>query len=89
MNGKKFIKNVPVLMHRDIFISIRLLFGAEDTVAGVAETGDDIAVFVQLFVHGAAVDIHIGMSLLDVAPIVVVIGGAVVGIGLGKAGVKG
>ena len=37
------------------------LFGTEQTVAGIAETGNDIAYFVQLLIHSTAVDFHIGM----------------------------
>ena len=40
------------------------LLGAEDPVAGIAQTGDDIGVIVQLFVHGSQIHIHVRMSFL-------------------------
>ena len=39
-------------------MSFRLL-RAEDAVAGVAETGDDVAVFIEVIVEGGGVDFHI------------------------------
>lgn len=41
------------------------LFCAEDSVAGVAETGNDIAVIVELLVLCSGEDINIGMSLAE------------------------
>ena len=40
-----------------------LLFGSEKSVAGVAETGENVAVFVEATVEGRDVDIYVGMSL--------------------------
>ena len=37
------------------------LLCAENTVAGIAQTRNDIALFVQAFVHAAAVDVHVRM----------------------------
>ena len=37
------------------------LLGAEDTVAGVAQTRNDVTVVVQTFILRGAVDVHIGM----------------------------
>ena len=36
-----------------------------DPVACITQTGNDVAVLVQVVVHRTAVDIHIGMSLLQ------------------------
>ena len=41
------------------------LLGAEDTVAGVAQAGNDVAVLVQMVVHRTGVDVHVGMDLLQ------------------------
>lgn len=41
------------------------LFCAEDSVAGVAETGNDIAVIVEFLVLCSGEDINIGMSLAE------------------------
>ncbi len=41
------------------------LFRAEDSVAGVAETGNDIAMIVELLVLCSGKDINIGMSLAE------------------------
>ena len=38
--------------------------GAEDAVAGVAETGDDVAVLVEVAVEGGDEDVHVGMIML-------------------------
>ena len=37
------------------------LLRAENPVAGVAEAGDDIAVLVELLIHGAAVELDVGV----------------------------
>jgi hypothetical protein len=42
-----------------------LLFGAEQSVAGVAETGYDVTVLVELLVKRRAVDMHVRMSGRD------------------------
>lgn len=42
-----------------------ILLRAEDTVAGVAQAGDDVAVVVQLLVQGADIDVHIGVGLMQ------------------------
>ena len=41
------------------------LLGAVDTVASVAQAGDDVAVLIQVVVLGAQVDVHIGVSLVQ------------------------
>ncbi len=41
------------------------LLGAEDTVAGVAQTRNDVAVIVQLLVDCADEDLNVRMSLLN------------------------
>ena len=46
-------------------VSLRGLLGAEDAVAGVAQTGDDVAVLVQVVVQRSTVDVHIGVALMD------------------------
>ena len=38
-----------------------MLFGAEDTVSGIAKTRDDIALIIQVIVHSCSVNIHIRM----------------------------
>ena len=40
------------------------LLRAEDTVARIAQTGDDVAVLVEVAVQRSAVDLHVGMSHL-------------------------
>ncbi len=42
-----------------------VLLGAVDTVAGVAQTGDDVAVLVQAGVLCADVDIHIRVCIVQ------------------------
>ena len=41
------------------------LLGAEDTVAGIAQAGNDVLVLVQMVIQGSAVDLHIGVSVLQ------------------------
>ena len=41
------------------------LLRAEDTVTGIAQTGDDVAVIVQLLVQCADIDVHIGVGLMQ------------------------
>ena len=41
------------------------LLRAEDPVAGVAQAGDDVAVLVELFIHGGDVDLHVGVVGAD------------------------
>ena len=41
------------------------LFRAEDPVAGVAQTGNDVLVLVQTLVNRCDVDIHVRMGLLN------------------------
>lgn len=41
-----------------------MLLGAEDPIAGVAQTGDDIAVVVELLIQSGAVDIHVGVIMM-------------------------
>ena len=38
------------------------LLGSEDTVAGIAETRNDVPVFIQMRVDGGRVDVHIGVG---------------------------
>ena len=45
-------------------INRRELLGAEDAIAGVAQTGDNIAVLVEMIVERCDVDVHIRMLLL-------------------------
>ena len=52
-------------MLKKLSVSLRGLLGAEDAVAGVAQTGDDVAVLVQVVVLGAQIDVHIGVALID------------------------
>ena len=40
-----------------------VLHRAEDTVAGDAETGDDVAVLVELLIEAAAVELNVGMRV--------------------------
>ena len=40
------------------------LLGAEDPVAGVAQTGDDVALLIQVIVQSTGIDIHVGVLLL-------------------------
>lgn len=47
------------------FISKQNLFCSENSVSGVAETGNNIAVFVESFVKRGAIKINIGMSLRE------------------------
>ena len=35
------------------------LLGAENAVPGIAETRDDIAVFIEVIINGGGIDIHI------------------------------
>ena len=42
-----------------------LLFRAKDSVAGVAEAGDDVGVFVELFIDCCDEDVDIRVLLLD------------------------
>ena len=42
------------------------LLGAENTVARVAQAGNDVALFIEAFVQGTGVDVHIGIQLLNV-----------------------
>ena len=42
-----------------------LLLGTEDPVASIAQAGDDVAVVVQVQVHGSHIHIYIGMLLAD------------------------
>ena len=44
---------------------MRGLLRAEDPVAGIAQAGDNVAVLVEVIVHSAAEDVHIGVVLLD------------------------
>ena len=46
--------------------ALRRLLRAEDAVAGVAETGDDVAVLVQALVHRAGVDLHVGVLVRQI-----------------------
>ena len=46
---------------KKLSVLLRGLLGAEDAVAGVAQTGDDVAVLVQVVVQRSAVDVHVGM----------------------------
>ena len=41
------------------------LLGAVDTVAGIAQTGNDVAVLVQVVVLCTEVDVHIGVCLVQ------------------------
>ena len=41
------------------------LFRTENSVAGVAETGDDVAVFVKVRVFAADEDVYVGMFCVD------------------------
>ena len=41
-----------------------ILLCAEDTVAGIAQTGYDVSVVVQLLVQSGHVNVHIGVRLL-------------------------
>ena len=45
---------------------MRLLLRAEDAVAGIAQTGHDVAVLVQVIVQRTGIDVHIRVQLLDV-----------------------
>ena len=45
-------------------VAINLL-GAVDTVAGIAQTGNDVAVLVQVVVLCTEVDVHIGVCLVQ------------------------
>ena len=40
-------------------------FGAKDTVAGIAEAGEDVAVPIELFVQRGRVDVHLRKFRLD------------------------
>ena len=44
-------------------LSFFYLLCAEDAVAGIAQAGDDVAVVVELLIHGGAVNLHVGMVL--------------------------
>ena len=41
------------------------LLGAEDPVAGIAQTGDDVALLIQVIVQSTGIDIHVGVLLLQ------------------------
>ena len=41
------------------------LLRAEDTVAGIAQAGDDVAMLVELFIHGGNVNFHVGVVGAD------------------------
>ena len=41
------------------------LFCAEQPVAGVADTGHDVAVFIEPFVDAGGIDRHVGMGFLE------------------------
>ena len=56
-------KKCPLKNSADILK--RNLLGAEDPVAGIAQTGDDVSVVVQLFIQRCQVDFHVGMGFLD------------------------
>ena len=45
---------------------MRLLLCAENAVAGIAQTGHDVAVLVQVIVQRTGIDVHIRVQLLDV-----------------------
>ena len=45
-------------------VRTKALLGAEETVARVAQTGNDIAVLIELFIAGGHIDVHVGMILL-------------------------
>ena len=55
-------KNWLCSFAQPIFLDLFLL-GAVDTVARVAQTGDDVAVLVQVIVLGAQIDVHIGFLI--------------------------
>ena len=40
------------------------LLGAEDPVAGVAQTGDDIGMLIELLVDGSQIQVYIGMGFV-------------------------
>lgn len=40
-------------------------FGAKNTVAGIAEAGEDVAVPIEFFVQRGRVDVHLGEFRLD------------------------
>ena len=42
-----------------------LLFCAENTVACITQTGNDVAVLVEAFVQRTGVDVHIGVTFLN------------------------
>lgn len=42
-----------------------VLLGSEDTVAGIAETWEDVVMIIELTIEGSCVDRHIRMSLVD------------------------
>ena len=52
-----------ITVHAPVFILKS--YCAEDTVTGVAQAGDDIAVLVQLLVQCADIDVHIGVGLMQ------------------------
>ena len=54
-SGRDFFQKVPPR---------KTLFCTEQTVAGVAETGHDIRVIVEIVVKCSGVDLHIGMIRL-------------------------
>jgi len=43
------------------YVYIRFLLCTKEPVSGITETGNDIAMFVKLFIHSSAIDGHIGM----------------------------
>ena len=46
-----------------LFISPAGLLGAEDPVAGIAQTGDDVGMVVQLLIAGSQVQLHIRVGI--------------------------
>ena len=54
-------------MGGDFFIcrNKRVLFRAEDTVAGIAKTGNDIALIIQGIVEGGHIDANVRMVGVD------------------------
>lgn len=62
-NAGRKIFVVPQFCFRETVCRFNLLFGAEDTVAAVAQAGNNVLVFVELFVQSSAKYLNIRMSV--------------------------
>lgn len=48
-----------------VMSSVRLLFGAEESITSITEAGHDVAVLIELPVNGGGIDGHVGMGAVE------------------------